>query len=149
MFVQFLFDFIQRLIGFGFCVVLGAAMYGLAVLFFVQEDLVKFAVVYTFGNIVALGGTFFLMGPMSQLKRMLKPFRIIPAIIYLLCMVLTLVFALALESIPLTLVFMVLQACAMLFYSLTFLPFARTLFKEAAKVICPCIPKDAFKSDDS
>ena len=44
----------------------------------------RWAVLYTLGNIVSLASTFFLIGPMRQVRQMSKPTRYIAAIIYVL-----------------------------------------------------------------
>lgn len=44
---------------------------------------VKFGVLYSLGNIIALCGSGFLVGPLAQLKMMMKPVRRVAALLYL------------------------------------------------------------------
>jgi len=84
-----------------------------------------FAVPYTFGNIFALASTFFLMGPLRQLKMMIDPNRIVSAIIYVVAMALTLYFAFGLQSAILVIIAVIVQFCALIWYGLSYIPFAR------------------------
>jgi len=88
-----------------------------------------FAVPYTFGNILAICSTGFLVGPLRQLKMMLSPTRIIASIIYVLALALTLVAAFVLESKFLVLVAVIVQFCAIVWYCLSYIPFARQIAK--------------------
>ncbi|CAH8577824.1 unnamed protein product [Schistosoma mattheei] len=82
-----------------------------------------FALFYTLGNICSLGSTIFLMGPVNQLKRMFQETRIFAAVIMLVCLVLTIVFAL-LGLRLLCLIFCILQSLALTWYSLSYIPYA-------------------------
>jgi len=53
-----------------------------------------FAVLYTFGNILSLASTGFLVGPLRQLKSMFDPTRVITTIVFLAAMIMTLLSAL-------------------------------------------------------
>ncbi|CAG2242198.1 Vesicle transport protein SFT2A,Vesicle transport protein SFT2B [Mytilus edulis] len=87
-----------RIKGFVICFVLGVVLSILATaLLFMKNGLVIFAVLYTFGNVLALASTCFLMGPLNQLKKMFAKTRIIATILVLVMFVLTLVCAFALK----------------------------------------------------
>ena len=68
-----------------------------------------FAVFYTFGNIAALASTYFLMGPVKQLKKIFETTRLLATIIMLLCFVLTLCAALWWHKKGLAVLFCILQ----------------------------------------
>lgn len=68
----------------------------------------QFAITYSFGNILAMGSTAFLMGPWRQIKNMFDPSRLIATLIYLGLLVATLVVAFTIANIPLLLVLIVL-----------------------------------------
>ena len=68
-----------------------------------------FAVFYTFGNIVALASTYFLMGPVKQLKKIFETTRLLATIIMHLCFVLTLCAALWWQKKGLAVLFCILQ----------------------------------------
>ncbi|KAG6746648.1 hypothetical protein POTOM_049010 [Populus tomentosa] len=55
---------------------------------------IKFALLFTFGNVLAVGSTAFLIGPGRQLGMMFDPIRIYATVIYIGCVVLALIFAL-------------------------------------------------------
>jgi len=119
----------QRLIGFGICLGLALLLCFLAVMFLPSIALnpSAFAVPYSLGNIMAICSTAFLVGPMRQLKMMMNPNRIIATIIYLVALILTLVAAFVLKSQLLVLVAVIIQFCALVWYCLSYIPFARQL----------------------
>ncbi|KAM9739681.1 vesicle transport protein SFT2A-like [Dama dama] len=84
-----------------------------------------FAVFYTFGNIAALASTWFLMGPVKQLKKMFETTRLLATIFMLLCFVLTLCAALWWHKKGLAVLFCILQFLSMTWYSLSYIPYAR------------------------
>lgn len=93
---------------------------------------VKFAVLYTFGNIVALAGTFFVCGPQTQIRKMSKKGRAVASAVFLTSMILTLVvaFSPAFKLKALVVLLLVLiQWCAMVWYVLSYIPFARQAAK--------------------
>ncbi|CAF1156249.1 unnamed protein product, partial [Didymodactylos carnosus] len=65
------------------------------IVFWAGGNLIGFAVLYTFANILSLGSTIFLMGPLNQLKKMFAETRIFATIVFLICLIMTLVSALA------------------------------------------------------
>ncbi|CAG0917401.1 unnamed protein product [Notodromas monacha] len=94
-----------------------------------HNSLVAFAVFFTFGNIVSVFSTFFLMGPMKQLKKMAEETRIIATAVMVLSVLLTLLAAFHWKKRALCLLFVIMQFCAMLWYSLSFIPYARNAVK--------------------
>ncbi|XP_061176875.1 vesicle transport protein SFT2B-like [Saccostrea echinata] len=120
-----------RLKAFAVCFVLGITLSILgSVLLWFKNGLVLFAVFYTFGNILSLASTCFLMGPFKQLKKMFAKTRVIATILVLVMFVLTLVCAFALKNPALTLVCCILQFLALTWYSLSYIPFARDAAKK-------------------
>lgn len=94
-----------------------------------------FALLYSFGNILALGSTAFLMGPMSQLKKMFDNVRIVATGLYLVTMAATIFFAVK-KNVGLTLLFLLLQMCALVWYSLSYIPYARSAAKKMVGSLC-------------
>merc|ERR1711997_422265 len=119
-----------RLKGFGICLGLGILISILGTVCLYFAALTKFAVLYTFGNVIALGSTCFLMGPVAQMKRMFASTRIIATILMIVFLVLTLMSALWWKKNTLALMFCILQFCAMLWYSLSYIPYARDAIKK-------------------
>ncbi|RDD46741.1 Vesicle transport protein SFT2B [Trichoplax sp. H2] len=88
-----------RIKGFGICFGLGVllSIIGSITLFF--GNLTAFAFLYSFGNILSIASTVFLMGPVKQIKRMLDPNRLIATCLVFLFLGLTLCAALWLRLI--------------------------------------------------
>ncbi|CAH8602499.1 unnamed protein product [Schistosoma bovis] len=122
-----------RIKAFIICLVVGIVMslLGSLCLWLPGAGITLFALFYTLGNICSLGSTIFLMGPVNQLKRMFQETRIFAAVIMLVCLVLTIVFAL-LGLRLLCLIFCILQSLALTWYSLSYIPYAR----DAVKRLC-------------
>jgi len=115
-----------RIKGFAACFVLGVAISILAsVLYCLTWNLVTFSLLYTLGNAVALASTMFLMGPMSQIKRMFDKSRWIATCVMLTFLVLTLCSALWWQKKGLTVIFCIIQFLAMSWYSISYIPYAR------------------------
>ncbi|NP_001090049.1 SFT2 domain containing 2 L homeolog [Xenopus laevis] len=121
-----------RIKGFIACFVIGVAcsILGTCLLWVPGKGLALFAIFYTIGNVASLGSTFFLMGPLKQLKKMFEMTRLIATIVMLLCLVLTLCAALWWKIKGLALLFCILQFFAMAWYSISFIPFARDAVKK-------------------
>mmetsp|Transcript_61633 Transcript_61633/g.74146 ORF Transcript_61633/g.74146 Transcript_61633/m.74146 type:complete len:195 (-) Transcript_61633:334-918(-) len=92
-------------------------------------DPIPFVMITTFGNILSLSGSLFLMGPTAQLKKMFHKKRKVATILYLSSMLVTIVVALTLHQYKwagLVLVLLVLvQYVAIAWYCLSYIPFAR------------------------
>ncbi|THG01553.1 hypothetical protein TEA_023888 [Camellia sinensis var. sinensis] len=91
---------------------------------------IKFAVLFTFGNMLAVGSTAFIIGPGQQMRMMLDPVRIYATAIYVGCVVLALICALVIRSKVLTILAIISEICALIWYSLSYIPFARRLVSD-------------------
>jgi len=85
-----------------------------------------FAVPYCIGAVCSLLSTVFLMGPCSQLKKMFARTRVIATVVYLLSIVGTLIVALVAQSVVGTILMVIVQILALMWYSLSYIPYART-----------------------
>ncbi|KAM6958131.1 vesicle transport protein SFT2B-like [Tautogolabrus adspersus] len=119
-----------RMRGFIICFVLGVfcSILGTCLLWIPGFGLVVFAVLYSVGNLCALGSTMFLVGPLRQLKNMCAKERAIATVVMLVCLVLTLCAAFWWKNNGLALLFCVLQFLAFTWYGLSYIPFARDAF---------------------
>ncbi|CAN1787585.1 Vesicle transport protein SFT2B [Linum perenne] len=115
----------QRLYGFAICFVSGIACTLLSMLVFLHP--VKFGVTFTFGNMLALGSTAFLIGPKRQVTMMLDPVRIYATALYLASIIIALFCAVYVHSKILTLFAVILEFGALFWYSLSYIPFARSM----------------------
>ena len=119
----------QRVTGFIICVVLGFIFSMLSfgvILAIASGKPARFAIPYTLGVMWSLAGSFFLMGPLKQIKRMFAKTRVITTIVFLLAIVMTLISAFAFKNGWLVLFFVIIQYCAFTWYSLSYIPYART-----------------------
>ncbi|XP_022100724.1 vesicle transport protein SFT2B-like isoform X2 [Acanthaster planci] len=117
-----------RLKGFIICFVIGCllSVLGSFFLFFTfGTALSLFAVFYTLGSVCGLMSTMFLMGPVKQLKNMFKEKRIIATSLVILFLALTLCAALWWKIAILAIIFCICQFLALIWYSLSYIPYAR------------------------
>jgi len=120
-----------RLYGFIACVAIGFILSLLGSIVLILGQLVLFAVLYVLGTIVTLFGTGFLIGFLKQLKLMFKPVRIVASIIFIASIVLVLVGAFALGNGILCLVFVFVEFLAYIWYTLSYIPYARAAVTKA------------------
>jgi hypothetical protein len=73
--------------------------------------------------------TTFLVGPMKQVKYMFDKTRIIATLIYIVCLIGTLWAALTRQSIWLILFLLIMQFCALVWYTISYIPGARNALK--------------------
>ncbi|XP_052208154.1 uncharacterized protein LOC127811970 isoform X2 [Diospyros lotus] len=97
----------QRLHGFAICLVAGLTCTLLSMLVFFNP--IKFGITFTFGNLLALGSTAFLIGPKRQVTMMLDPVRIYATAIYIASMIVALFCALYVRNKLLTLLAITLE----------------------------------------
>ena len=121
----------QRIIGWIICYVIGVFLTFLSFGSLAQVILgrpKRFALLYTTGNLIALASTSFLVGPGKQWRRMWESQRIISTCIYLVSLVMTLFLCFERPHLRLLILLSVItQALALLWYSLSFVPFAHTV----------------------
>ncbi|PAA74878.1 hypothetical protein BOX15_Mlig014309g1 [Macrostomum lignano] len=127
------FSWSTRIKGFLICFSIGWA-FSLLGSFFLAipgRGVIIFGIFYTFGNILSLTSTCFLMGPLNQLKKMFAPTRLIATLLMLLFMTLALLSALLWNNVALTVLFCILEFLALTWYSISYIPYARTAIKNA------------------
>jgi len=132
----------NRLYAFGACFVIGIflSVFGSIELFF--NEYTTFALLYTLGTLVALAGTCFLRGPVSQIKKMFDADRWIATVILIAAMILTIVCGCVIKVAILALICCIVQFCAFTWYTLSYIPYARnavkSCFSGVTGVNCPC-----------
>ncbi|KAK9665276.1 hypothetical protein RND81_14G101900 [Saponaria officinalis] len=118
-------NYTQRLYAFAACLIAGLLLILLSMIVFVKP--IKFALLFTFGNILAVGSTAFVIGPVEQLKKMFDPVRVYASAVYLGCLFLALICAILIRNKALTILAMICEICALIWYSLSYIPFARSM----------------------
>lgn len=121
---------LQRVYGFAACLLAGFICMFLSMIVFIKP--IKFALLFTLGNMLAIGSTTFLIGPMQQLSMMMDPVRAYATSMYVGCVVLALICALWIHSKILTLLAIICEICALVWYSLSYIPFARRMVSNVA-----------------
>mmetsp|Transcript_30598 Transcript_30598/g.67034 ORF Transcript_30598/g.67034 Transcript_30598/m.67034 type:complete len:200 (+) Transcript_30598:215-814(+) len=122
--------FKQRLYGFIICFSVGivvsiSSMFSFSFAQLLAGQPAPFAIRYTLGNVISLVSTGFIVGPARQLRQMTAPTRWISATIYLGAIAATLVSALVLHQPWLVLACIGVQGLSMIWYMLSYIPFAR------------------------
>lgn len=120
----------QRIIAFGICVAVGFVLGILAWMTLFKVIAGKpysFAICFSLANVVSIAGSGFLVGFKRQFKSMFAKKRWVTTTIYLSALVMTLICALVFKSALLTLLFLVIEMCAYVWYVLSYLPFAQKL----------------------
>ncbi|KAL6583496.1 hypothetical protein OROMI_005574 [Orobanche minor] len=127
----------QRLYGFAVCLAAGITCTLLSMLVFFHP--IKFGITFSFGNLLALGSTAFLIGPKRQMTMMLDPVRIYATAIYFASIIIALFCAVYVRNKLLTLLAIVLEFGALIWYSLSYIPFARSM---VSKIMVACFDTD-------
>ncbi|KAK0594866.1 hypothetical protein LWI29_001361 [Acer saccharum] len=97
---------------------------------------IKFAILFTLGNLLAVGSTAFLIGPAQQINMMFDSARIYATAVYLGCVVIALICALLIHSKVLTLIAIICEICALIWYCLSYIPFARRIVSDLMVRFC-------------
>lgn len=124
--------------GFGICFVIGWII-SFSSLFFLK-DLSKFAIMYSLGSLTAICSTFFLNGPIAQIKSMFGQDRIFATLFYLGTLALTLGLALSGQKVGWVVAALVLQVIAMCWYALSYIPYGRESTFERHLFFCASHP---------
>ncbi|DBA01292.1 TPA: hypothetical protein N0F65_001797 [Lagenidium giganteum] len=136
----------NRLYGFGICAAAGVVLSAFAILCLALTNFVAFGLIYSFGSILSLASTIFLVGPMRQVKLMFDKNRWIATLIYLVMIALTLFVALTdslnkRQKVPIVIILVILQYLAAFWYALSYIPYARKAVSKACGGACDCILK--------
>lgn len=117
----------QRIYGFFMALGMGIAFFLLAISFLPTIALFpkKFAFFFTCGNVFCVASSVFIVGFRRQLETMMEAHRFQAASVYLVSMFMTLAAALHWQSSVLALIFACIQLAAVLWYSLSYVPYAR------------------------
>ncbi|KAL3653617.1 hypothetical protein CASFOL_003298 [Castilleja foliolosa] len=102
---------IQRIYGFAACLLAGLVFMLLSLIVFARP--IKFALLFTFGNILAVGSTALLIGPAQQLRMMFDSVRFYATAIYLGSVFIALVCALLIHSKILTIIAIICEIGAL------------------------------------
>ncbi|WOO82345.1 Vesicle transport protein SFT2B [Vanrija pseudolonga] len=119
----------QRLYAFAGCYGAGFLISLLGGIFLVIGLAGAFAVLFGIGAIVSVVGTGFLIGFGRQLKLMFKPVRIVATIVMFAAIGMCFVAAFVMRPAFLCIIFVIIEYLAMAWYSLSYIPYARSAVK--------------------
>ena len=125
----------QRLLGFGVCFSIGMLLSLASQLFILRP--VKLATTLTLGNMLSIGSMMFLMGPTKQCENMMDAKRRGATLAYLASLALTLLAAFMVKSRLLCLFCIAVQYSALLWYSLSYVPYGREMLGNALATVLP------------
>lgn len=125
----------KRIVAFAVCLAFGIGFCFLSTWFLVIPR--TFAKFYTVGSLFLIGSTFFLMGPWKQLQSMFQPARYMSTLIYFGAMGGTLYAALSLHNTGLTLIMVIVQFGAALWYGASYVPFCQQFLMGTARTVLP------------
>ena len=131
-------SFKQRIMGFIVCAALGAAFGFLSFIIILSatHSPARFAIPYSISILCLILSTFFLIGPLKQLKVMFHKTRVITSIVLLVSIAMVIFSAFIFKSAFLVLAFVILEMLAFVWYALSFIPYARTAFITLVKHGC-------------
>lgn len=117
----------ERLIGFGICAGVGFLFSLFSWVAVFRRQFGTFAIIYTLSNVFAIGSTFFLCGPARQWRNMIHPTRWIATAVYLVAMVITFIVGIAAKVAWVTVLTILIQYLAGMWYCISYIPFAREM----------------------
>ncbi|KYR00597.1 ethanolamine kinase A [Tieghemostelium lacteum] len=127
-------SYFQRITIFLIFIALGVAFIIMSTFFIITPRI--FAKFYTAGSIFIIIGLVVLVGVKKHLQNMFSSTeRFYSSIIYALSVAATLYSALSLRSTPLTFIFVITQFLAIIWYSLSYIPFGQTMLKSLVSKI--------------
>ena len=122
----------QRMLGFIVCFVFGGLL-SLSALGSLPSLLLgnpaPFAFKYTFGNLLSLGSSSFVVGPQKQIRDMMSPERRTASLIYVVSLIGTLSCVFVLKVQLLSFAFVVVQFTALTWYMLSYVPYGQQCLK--------------------
>jgi len=89
-------------------------------------SLTSFAILYAMGTVITLIGTGFLIGFAKQVKLMFKPVRIVATIVFIAMIGMIFITAFVIKSDILCIIFVILEYLAYTWYTLSYIPYARS-----------------------
>ncbi|CAI2382555.1 unnamed protein product [Moneuplotes crassus] len=128
----------KRVIGFAIlaCVGIICGLLSSSVLITSLTSAFKFAIPFTISTICLVVSTFFFVGPMSQIKTMFHKTRWITSLVLLIAFGMTLISGLFIQEGWMVLIFVVIEIGAFIWYTLSYIPYARTTIINFVKRGC-------------
>lgn len=93
-------------------------------------DVVTYALVFSFCQILNIAGSCFLSTPKGHVKAMKKKHRIIPSVVYITSIIMTIVIATATGVKGLTILCVIITTLAYYWYTISFIPYGTKILKK-------------------
>ncbi|GAA5809187.1 hypothetical protein MFLAVUS_002592 [Mucor flavus] len=122
----------QRMFAFGGCFVAGAILSILSTLILLGGNVAAFAIIYSCGNVISLFSFVsltFIIGIPKQMKTMFAPVRFWATVAYIVLLALTLAMSIWLKNFALSIVLVIVQFCALIWYSASYIPYGREIIR--------------------
>lgn len=129
----------ERLVAFSACVCIGIVldiMSWFSIVKIIAGKPETFAICFSLGVLISMAGSGFLIGFKRQCRMMFKPSRFLTTVIFLAALAMTLISALVLKSKGLTLLFMIIEIIAYIWYVFSYLPFAQRIVIKTCGAWC-------------
>lgn len=139
---------VQRITAFCICVTLGLIFFSLSALYMPVLLLKarKFSLLFTLGSLFMIFSFSFLWGPVNHLKHLFSYERLVFTSSYFGTLILTLYFALSVQSTPLTVLFAVLQVIALIWFLISYIPGGHTGLKFFTKLCSSAVTSSVSKT---
>jgi len=126
----------QRIFGFMTCLILGLFCFSFSTVYLpvIVFKARKFALLFSLGSVFVMGSFSFLWGPMNHFKHMLKRDRLPFTAVYVGTLLLTLYFAMGIQSTILTTIAASCQVIALLWFVISYIPGGQTGLKFFTKI---------------
>ncbi|KAI8087469.1 Got1/Sft2-like family-domain-containing protein [Thamnidium elegans] len=119
----------QRMFAFGGCFVAGTILSILSTLILLGGNVAAFAIIYSCGNVISLFSLTFIIGIPKQMKTMFAPVRFWATVTYIVLLALTLAMSIWLKNFVLSIVLVIIQFCALIWYSASYIPYGREIIR--------------------
>ncbi|KAI9345380.1 Got1/Sft2-like family-domain-containing protein [Pilaira anomala] len=119
----------QRLYAFCGAFVVGFVLSLVSTLLLISGNMAGFAILYSIGNVVSMLSLTFIIGLKKQFKTMFAPVRFWATVIYLGLLITTLIVSLTLKQWLLSLILVLVQFCALVWYSASYIPYGREMIR--------------------
>jgi hypothetical protein len=121
----------QRWMGFASCFGIGMLISFLSTMQILKP--LTFALLYSLGNFVSFLATGFLIGPKRQCKSACESSRALATFLFLGSIIATIVAAVYVKSVILCIFLIIVQFCALVWYTASYIPFAQSMISSTCR----------------
>ncbi|CAO3700419.1 unnamed protein product [Rhizopus stolonifer] len=119
----------QRFYAFGISFLVGLLLSIVSTLLLITGNVPGFAILYSIGNVISILSLTFIIGLKKQFSTMFAPVRFWATVVYLGLLVLTLILSITLRLFFLSLILVIIQFMALVWYSASYIPYGREVIR--------------------